>query len=148
MAKLLQINRFCEVIKGATLEGLDGVFCRTVSGDHHAALAPMVCLEFGDQRKPQPVRQTHVGDQYIKLVFGQQCACLLQIARRVDLVAFAQQGEFIQRAQVGLIVNHQDPCMRCIGLHDARAAWLVVDGVSGGWVQNITLNSLPGCISW
>ena len=79
-------------------------------------------------------------------MLSQQRAGLLQVARRGHLVAFAQQRQFVQRAQIGLIVNDQDVSVRFGAGHGEGAAWLLLAGVLGGWVQNITLNSLPGCI--
>ncbi len=89
-------------------------------GDHHAAFGALLRHQVAQQLQAQAVRQAHVGDHGVKTVFLQLLARLRQVTGRFNPVAFAQQGEFIKRAQVRLIVNHQDVCRLWIG---AAACW-------------------------
>ena len=114
VAELFQINRLGEVVEGPGLECLHGVFRRAVGGDHDAALRALVTRQFAKQCQPFAVGQAHVGDQQVVAVARQEFAGLGQRAGRLHLVAFAQQGQLVQRAQIGFVVDNQQP--RCIAL--------------------------------
>ena len=106
-AQLFEINRLGEVVERARLERLHRVFGRAVGGDDDALFSSLVGIELAQQLQSQAVGQAHVGDQYIKTLLGQAFASLRQVAGGGYLVTFAQQGEFVQGAQVGFVVDDQ-----------------------------------------
>ena len=105
--ELLQIDRLGEVIVGTSLQGLDRVFSRTIGRDDDRLLAAALLLEPAQQVEPAAIGQAHVGDDGAEAPLGQARQALLDRTGGLDLVALAQQGHFIQGAQVRLVVDHQ-----------------------------------------
>ena len=54
-----------------------------------------------------PVRQSHVRDDQMKRLALQRLQGLLHRACALDVVALAQQGEFIQGQQVRLVIDDE-----------------------------------------
>ena len=130
-AKLPQVHRFGEVVVGAGLERLDSVFRRPVGGDDDRLFAPCSFVDASQQIQPGAVGQAHVGDHELiatRPALLQQRPAFLDRGRALDVVALAQQCQFVQRAQVGLVVDNEQ----------AGAGWRaqgrgcsVVSGLSG-----------------
>ena len=88
--KLLQINRFGQVIKSARLQRLHRIFRRAMGCDDNAALGAVLRLHVAQDLGAQAIGQPHVGDHHVKALCVQQLQGLLHAARRVDPVAFPQ----------------------------------------------------------
>ena len=116
-AELLEIHGLGEVVEGARAQGLHGVFRRTVGGHHHAALAPLLVAQVLQQFHAKAVGQAHVADDHVEAFGLQLLACFEQGGGGIDAVALAQQGQLVQGAQVGFVVDHQDGCGRCVHGH-------------------------------
>ena len=124
--ELVEIDRLGQIIERAHFERPHGVVCRAVGRDHNAALVTLLLLQPLHQLQPLPVWQAHVRHQNGKTFALQQGARLFQIGRTVHRIAAALQGNFIQRAQIGFIINDQNGCAGWMLLH----IWL---GSSQGW---------------
>ena len=107
-AELLEFHRLGEVVESAGLERLHGGFGRAVGRDHDAALGPAGGADFAQQLHAQPVGQAHVGDQHIEGVGGQGAARFGQIGGALHLVAFADEGQFVESEQVGFVIDDED----------------------------------------
>ena len=110
----LQVDRLGEVVEGAGLERLDRVLGRAV-GRHHDApsragrLARACC----SRSRPDAVGQAHVGDDGARSVRSFRCSSASATrAGGLDVVALAQQGQLVQRAQVGLVVDDEQAEVR------------------------------------
>ena len=79
-----------------------------MSRDDHAAFSALLVHHVAQQLQSEAIRQPHVRDDGIKGVVLQKLACLGQVSCGFNPVAFAQQCQLIQGAQVRLIVNHQN----------------------------------------
>ena len=106
--ELLQIDRLGQVIEGAAAQRLDSVFGGTVGRHDHAAFAPLLVAQVLQQFHAKAVGQAHVADHHVKAQGLQLLAGLLQGGGGFYAVALAQQGQLVEGAQVGLIVNNQD----------------------------------------
>ena len=106
-AELLQVHRLGQIVEGAGLQGLDGVFRRAVGRHHDAALGALVLAQVDQQVEPRAVGQPHVGDHRVEALLLQLGLGLVHRGRGFHAVAFAQQGQLVQRAQVGLVVDDQ-----------------------------------------
>ena len=107
-AELLQVDRLGQVVECTRLEGFDRVLGRTVGRHDKAALAALGLLQAMQQFHAQPIGQPHVGDHGIELRGLQVLPGFGDASCRFDAVAFAQQGQFVQRAQVRLVIDDQD----------------------------------------
>jgi hypothetical protein len=107
-AELLEIDGLGEVVERAGAQGLDGVFGRSVSGHDHAALAPLLRTHLLQQLHAEAVGQAHVGDDGVELLPVQLRARLLHTGGGFHAVAFAQQGQLVERAQVGFVIDDED----------------------------------------
>ena len=107
-SKLLQIDRLGEVVEGAGLQGFDGVFGGPVGRHDDAPFAALVVLDALQYFHAEPIGQSHVGDHRIEALGRQMLHRLGYATGRIDLVAFAQQCQFVERAQVGFVVDHED----------------------------------------
>ena len=107
-AQLLEVNRFRQVVEGTGFERFHRVFGRTVGGDDDAFLGALLGTECVQQFQAQAVGQSHVGDEHIKVLLRQAFARLRQVTSGHHLMALAQQGQLVQRAQIGFVVNDQD----------------------------------------
>ena len=116
--KLVEVDRFGQVIKCTDLERAHGVVCRAVSRDDDAALVALLLLQPFDQLQPLPVGQTHIRYQHGKPLALQQCASLLQIGGAFYRVAATLQGNFVQGAQIGFIINNKHCGTGQMGRHD------------------------------
>ena len=108
MPELVQIDGFGQVIKGAGLQCTHRVVGRSVCRDDDAAFGALVLLQPFDQFQTLPVWQAHVGHQHGETLALQQIACLLQIACAADRVAATLQGDFVECAQIGFVINDQN----------------------------------------
>ena len=108
MAELAQVDGLGQVVEGACFERLDGVLRRAIGRDDDAALGALLGTQLLDQFHPQAVGQPHVGDQHVVAPGLEPGPGLGQVAGHVHPVALAQQGQLVQRAQVGLVVHDQD----------------------------------------
>ena len=120
--QLLEIDRFGQVVEGAALECFDRVLGRAVGGDDDRFLAALACVQFAQQLQAQAIGQPHVGDQQVEALLRQRFARLRQVGGRRDFVAFPQQGQFVERAQVRFVVDDQDGRGGRCG-HGLRTAW-------------------------
>ncbi|MDT4849731.1 hypothetical protein FQZ97_838590 [compost metagenome] len=132
VAQLFQVHRFGEVVERARLERLHRVVGRTKGGDDDALLGALGVGELAQQLQSQAIGQAHVGDQHVKALLGQPLACLGEVGGGHHRMALAQQGELVQRAQVGLVVDDEH------GGRDGRGV-----GVGGHGVACV-LNAQPG----
>ena len=107
-AKLLEIDRLGEVVKGPGLERLDRILGRAVGGDHHAAFRALLCRQVAQQFKPQAVGQAHVGDDGIKALQLELLTGLQQVTGSFYPVALPEQRQLVQSAQIRLVINDQD----------------------------------------
>src|SRR5690606_18656461 len=97
---------------GTRLQRLHRVLGRAVGGDDDGALAPAGVFQVAQQVQASAVGQAHVGDD------GAVDA-VLEVQQRVldgggglDVVALAQQGQLVQRAQVGFVVDDEQAEVR------------------------------------
>ncbi len=143
--KLLQVYRFGQVVECTRLQSLHRVLGRPVGRHHDAALGSLLSLQAPQQLEPKAVGQPHVRDDGVELPRVEQAACFGQVGGSLHPVALTQQGEFVQCAQIGLVVNdqhmgrsgvsgHQEP----IVANDGAAACSAVSA------RKATKNSLPG----
>ena len=79
-----------------------------MSRDDHTAFRPLLGGQLLQQLQAHAVGQAHVGDDGIKPLLFEVGAGITQVSGRLDAVTFAQQGELIQRPQVGLVVDDQN----------------------------------------
>ncbi|MOA24407.1 hypothetical protein D3C78_1450820 [compost metagenome] len=107
-AKLLEVHGLAQVVEGAGAQGFDHVVGRAVGGDDHAALGALLRAQVMQQFQPQPIGQAHVGEHGIEALGLQLRARLLHAVRGFDTVALAQQGQLVERAQVGFVIDDQD----------------------------------------
>ena len=111
-AELLQVDRLGQVVVGAGLERVDGVLGRAVGGDDDRLLAPVALLEPLQHVEAGAVGQAHVGDDGAVGAILQMQQRLLHGAGGVEVVAFAQQRQLVERAQVGLVVDDEQAEVR------------------------------------
>jgi hypothetical protein len=131
---LLEIDRLGQVVEGAGLERLDRVLGRAVGGHDDAALGAVVALEVLQDLHAQAVGQAHVGDDGVEAAGLQVAHRLGHAAGGLDPVALAQQREFVQDAQVGLVVDDQDARgARRRGGGDAHGRDCVSRPARGAW---------------
>jgi hypothetical protein len=114
-SELLEVHRLAQVVEGAGLERLDGILGRAIGGDDHAALAALQGAQALDQLDAQPVGQAHIGDQHLVAALQQLLPGTGHGFCHIDAVAFAQQGQLVERAQIGLVVHDQDAGVRAGG---------------------------------
>ena len=107
-AELLEIDRLGQIVERACAQRLDGVFRRAVGRHHHAALAPLVLAQMQQHLHAVAVGQAHVADHHIELLHAQLLARFLHRTCGFDAVALAQQREFVERPQVGFIVDDKN----------------------------------------
>lgn len=115
--ELIQIDRLGQVIEGTHLERPHGVIGRAIGRDYNAALAALLLLQPFDQLQTLSVGQTHICDQHGELLTPQQGTRLLQIGRAFDHIATALQRDFIQGAQIRLVINNKHGSAGGIGRH-------------------------------
>ncbi|OPZ08421.1 MAG: hypothetical protein BWZ07_03156 [Alphaproteobacteria bacterium ADurb.BinA280] len=117
--------------------------------DDDAALGALLRLHVGQDFDTQPIGQAHVGDDNVKALCVQQLQGFLHSACRIDPIAFAQQREFIQRAQIGLIVDHKDlrVAQYSVGCHGVVVLFSEEKLSAGSTRRSVMTNSLPsqGC---
>ena len=65
-------------------------------------------VQLFEQLQPQSVGQAHVGDEQIELLAAQQGTGTFHILGRENLVAGAHEGDLVERAQIGLVIDHED----------------------------------------
>ena len=129
-AELLQVDRLGEVVVGAGLERLDRVLGRAVGGDDDRLLAPAVLLEPVEHVEAGAVGQAHVGDDGAVGPVLEMEQRFLHRAGGVEVVALAQQGQLVQRPQVGLVVDDEQAEVRGGGHEVRRMAGF--GGLQGG----------------
>ena len=81
------------------------------------------------------IGQAHIGDDDIKLLLGNARQRRLLIARRIHAITFAQQAEFIEGAQIRLVINHQNA--------RGRSLRGMIRHVYAPCCKVVTTNSLP-----
>ena len=81
------------------------------------SLAALLLLQPFDQLQTLSVGQTHICDQHGELLTPQQGTRLLQIGRAFDHIATALQRDFIQGAQIRLVINNKHGSAGGIGRH-------------------------------
>ena len=106
-AKELQVHRLGEVVIGTGLQRLDRALRRAVGGDDDCLLAPSGLLQAAQQVEAATVGQPHVGDDGTEGAVAQLRPCVLDAAGGFNVVAFAQQGQLVESAQVRLVVDDQ-----------------------------------------
>jgi len=79
--------------------------------------APLLVAQVLQQFHAKAVGQAHVADDHVEAFGLQLLACFEQGGGGIDAVALAQQGQLVQGAQVGFVVDHQDGCGRCVHGH-------------------------------
>ena len=72
------------------------------------ALAALGLAELAQQLDALAIGQAHVGDDGVKAVGLELFARLLDAGCGLHPIAFAQQGQFVQGAQVGFVVHDED----------------------------------------
>jgi hypothetical protein len=146
-AELLQVHRLGQVVERAGAQRLHGVLGRAVGGHDHAALAALLVAQVAQQFHAEAVGQAHVGDHRIEALHLQLLARLAHAGGGLHAVAFAQQRQLVQRAQVGLVVHDEDGG---IGGGGGRHQTTIVSNseavVSAGRLvpRNVTVKALPG----
>ena len=145
-AELLEVHGLGEVVEGPGAQRLDRVFCRAVSGHDHAALPALLVAQVLQQLHAEPVGQPHVGDHRVKALGLELLAGLLHVGRGLDPVALTQQGELVQGAQIGFVVNDKDGGGR--GVHGGGSQTTMVSNkvaLSAGRVvrRKPTVKALP-----
>ena len=115
--ELIQIDRLGQIIEGAYLERPHGVIGRAIGRDHDAALAALLLLQPLNQLQTLSVGQAHIRDQHGELLTPQQGTRLLQIGRAFDHIATALQRDFIQGAQIRLVINNEHGSASGMGRH-------------------------------
>ena len=145
-AKLLEIDRLGQVVKGAGFQRLDGVLGRAVGRDDDAALRPPLGHQLFEQIQAQAVGQAHVGDDDVKAPGGQLVARLGHVGGAEHLVPGAQQGQLVQRTQIGFVVHHQHTGAGGVGnrgSHVGGAESMKVVTKAPGARRRLRKNSLP-----
>ena len=105
--ELPQVHRLGEVVEGTSLQRGHRVLSRTEGGDDDRALGSARTLQVVQQFNTQAIGQPHIGDQQVERSPLQRRQGLLHRTSALDVVPFAHQRQFVQGAQVGLIVDHQ-----------------------------------------
>jgi len=108
--ELAQIDRLGQVVIGTGLERLHGVLRRAVGGDDDGLFVASAFIDAAQQIQSRAIGQAHVGDDELVAAgptLLQQRPGFLDAARAVDVVAFAQQRQLVQGAQIGLVVDNQ-----------------------------------------
>ena len=118
-AELLQIDRLRQIVVGTGTQGIDRVLRRPVRGDDDRLLAPAALLEPLQYVEAGAVGQPHVGDDGAVGAVLQVQQRVLHGAGGVEVVAFAQQRQLVERAQIGFIVDDEQAEVRCSG-HGVR----------------------------
>lgn len=106
-AQFLQIDRFGQVIKGPFLEGLHGVFNRTMGGEHHDGGGRIQGQ--GVAQHPHPVQTVHleVGDHHVHRLVIEDTDGLLAGCGGQHIVIELPEGHLKARQDVFLVVNQQ-----------------------------------------
>mmetsp|Transcript_5905 Transcript_5905/g.14551 ORF Transcript_5905/g.14551 Transcript_5905/m.14551 type:complete len:214 (+) Transcript_5905:3936-4577(+) len=107
-AELAQVHRFGQVVVGPGLQRLDRVFRRAEGRDHQGLLRPPGLLQPAQQCQARAVGQLHVGDDGAVATGLQMRQRLGDGAGAVDLITLTQQGQLIERPQVGFIVDNEE----------------------------------------
>ena len=108
LAKLAQVHGFGQVVKSPGAQGVDRIFCRAIGRHDNAALRPVLLAKLQQQLHASAVWQAHIADHHVKALALQLLSCFLDRASGLHTIAFAQQGQFIKSAQIGLIVHDQN----------------------------------------
>ena len=148
-AKLLDVHRLGEIVEGAGLQRLDRVLRRAVSRDHDTTFGPLLFAQPVQQADAQTIGQPHVGDDHVETLPRQMLPGIVQVADALNVIALAQQRQFVQGTQIGLVVHDQNLRIAqgrfcCHGvtaiLSDAPA---VPPGARGANASSVIRNSLP-----
>jgi hypothetical protein len=142
-AELLEVHRLREVVERAGLERLDRVLGRAVGRHDDAAFAALFGGHAPQQLDALAVGQPHVGDHRLELLRRELRDGLGERADGVHAIALAQEREFVQRAQVRLVVDDQH--LRGRGRrHQAAILSNAASPATGpGAGAKSTMNSLP-----
>ena len=107
-AQLLQIHRFTDVVKRARFQGFDRIFCRAIGRNHNGAFFASTLLQLSQHFQPQAVGQAHIADDGGIALFADGRARGRHRACGVDAITLAHQGQLVQLAQVGFVIDHQN----------------------------------------
>ena len=143
-AELLQVHRLGEVVVGPRLQGFDRVFGRAIGGNDDRFLAPAGLFEAAQQVEPGAIGQAHVGDDGAVGAVLEVQPGIVDGPGRLDVVALAQQGQLVERAQVWFVVDDQQAEMRRGGgRHEDNCNRASAATFSGrAWRRIATENSL------
>ena len=92
----------------------------------HAALRTLLERHLVQQFKPQAVGQAHVGDDRIEAMFLELLAGLQQIADRFHPIPFPEQRQFVEGAQIRLVIDDENTgCLEGgrLQAHSLRQVW-------------------------
>ncbi|BCX51370.1 hypothetical protein CTYAZ2_09520 [Comamonas testosteroni] len=65
-------------------------------------------MQLQQQLHADPVGQAHIGNQDIEIAALQLSHAFLDRARGFHAVAFPQQGQLVERAQIRFIIDHEN----------------------------------------
>ena len=142
--KLFEVYGLGQVVKRSRPQGFNGIFSGAVSGHDHAAFAALLVTQVLQDLHAKAVGQAHVRNHHIKEAALELFACFLHGRCGFHAVALAQQSQFIQGAQVGLVVNDQDGGGGSVHGSQITIESKSVAGSTGRVVRrNATVNALP-----
>jgi len=99
-------------------------------------------MQHAQQLQSEAVGQAHVGDHDVKAALRQLGPRFVQASRGLYAVAFAQQREFAQRAQVGFVIDDEHAGLG-VGVHTTMVS--SSEAASGGLLdgRKVTVKALP-----
>ena len=143
-AELFQVDRLGEVVESAGFQRLHGVLRGAICRHHDAALRTLLLQHPVQELQSQPVRQAHVGDDGVEAMRSQLLPRFRERASRFHPIAFTQQREFVEGAQVGLVIDDEHMGgKRCDGHQAAIVSNDEFPASAGPSRRNTTKNSLP-----
>ena len=106
---MFKTDRLGQIIEGAGLEGRHRILGAAESGDHRHRHLRMMFGDIADDIESVAVGQSHVGQAQLEIPLGKTGPSLADRADAGSRQSHPRQGEVDQFADIGLVIDDEDP---------------------------------------